>query len=69
LLEDNLGIKLRTEGEEEPDLSQTQTDIAALTGQNPIGAGNAVQKPQPVAENLMQTVPQIAGGDNRKMVM
>jgi len=67
LLEENLGIKLNAEGDEEPNLDNTQTNIAAITGQNPIGPGGTVQKTQPVAENLMQTVPQISGGDNRRL--
>jgi hypothetical protein len=66
-LEENLGIKLNAEGDEEPNLDNTQTNIAAITGQNPIGPGGTVQKTQPVAENLMQTVPQISGGDNRRL--
>jgi hypothetical protein len=68
LLEETLGIKLRTEAEEEPDLSQTQTDIAALTGQNPIGNNAGIQKQQPVAENLIQTVPQMPSGDTRTQI-
>jgi len=40
-------------------------DQNALTGQNPIGNNGVIQKPQEVPENLMSTMPQVAGGDNR----
>jgi hypothetical protein len=64
-MEQLLGMKLRSEGEEEENLEGAGFDQNALTGQNPIGNNGVVQKPQQVPENLMSTMPQVAGGDNR----
>jgi hypothetical protein len=69
LMEETLGMKLRTESEEQPDLSQTSFDQSALTGMNPIGNNNVIQKPQQTPEGLMQNVPQQPSGDSRKTVI
>lgn len=70
LMEQTLGMKLRAADEEDQDLEGMAFDQQALTGMNPIGNNNVVQKPQQVPpENLQATVPQVAGGDNRKLVI
>jgi len=69
LMEETLGIKLRTETEE-GSLENAMFDQQALTGMNPVGNNNTVQKPQQVQpENLQSTVPAVAGGDNRNIVI
>jgi hypothetical protein len=69
-MEQTLGMKLTTEDEDQPDLANTSFDQQALTGMNPIGNNNVVQKPQQTPpENLQATVPQVAGNDNRKLVI
>jgi hypothetical protein len=66
LMEQTLGLKLTAEGED--DMQDAKIDPASVTGQNPIGNNDTVQKPQQVPENLMSTMPQFAGKDNRRAV-
>ena len=68
LMEQTLGMKLTAEGEEDQDLEGEQFDPASITGQNPVGNNDVIQKPQQVPDNLMSTMPQFAGGDNRKAI-
>lgn len=67
LMEQTLGMKLKSENEE--DMQGAQFDPASITGQNPVGNNQTVQKPQQTPEALMQNVPQVAGRDNRKLVI
>jgi hypothetical protein len=68
LMEDVLGMKLRTEDEEKmEDESQGAMDGAIMNQINPIGNGNVVQTPTATPENLQQTVPQMPSGDPRSV--
>jgi hypothetical protein len=69
LMEQTLGIKLTTEGEEEQDLVGTQFNQEVLNGQNPVGNNSTIQTQNPVPSNLQSTVPQIPGGDSRGVVI
>lgn len=66
LMEQTLGMKLKSDDQ---DLAGTQFDQSAITGQNPIGNNDVIQKPQQLPPGLMQNVAQMAGGDNRKTVI
>jgi len=67
LLEQILGFKLQTEGEEVDEFAGT---IAPTVSQiNPVGAGGTVQTPTAIPSNLMGTVPQTPGGDQRGLIL
>jgi len=67
LMEQTLGMKLSAEDEEQ-DMNGLQFDQNAITGLNPIGQNDTIQKPQQTPDNLMSTVPKVAGNDNRRLV-
>lgn len=67
LMEQTLGMKLSAEDEEQI-MDGMQFDQAAITGLNPIGQNDTIQKPQQTPDNLMSTVPKVAGNDNRRLV-
>lgn len=67
-MEQLLGFKLTAPDNGEGMMLQPQFDVNSITGQNPIGETAAVQKPQQTPENLINTMPQMSGGDNRKAV-
>jgi len=64
MMEQTLGMKLTTSGEE---FAAKQAQIIPPTAINPVGQGGAVQVPTGVAENLMGTVPQMPNMDSRKV--
>jgi hypothetical protein len=69
LMEQTLGMKLRTEDEVQ-NLQGAQFDQQALAGTNPVGNNNTIQMPQSqVPDGLMQNVPQQPGNDNRNVVI
>jgi hypothetical protein len=73
LMEETLGMKLTSSEEEmeamQPPIEQAQFDQSALTGLNPVGNNDVVQKPQQTPEGLMNNVPQMPGGDSRGLVI
>jgi hypothetical protein len=69
LMEQTLGMKLKSEGEEEAELANATFDQSSMTAMNPIGNNEVIQKPQQVQENLASTVPQQPSGDSRGTVI
>jgi len=66
-MEQLLGMKLKSEGEEEESLEGAFFDPTSTNGMNPIGNNQVIQKPQQVPANLMNTVPQMPDNDSRKV--
>lgn len=63
LFEDLLGFKLQTDDEEMTGEMEGMMDTIGLNSINPIGNNETVQTPT----NLQQTVPQMPGGDSRRV--
>lgn len=69
LMEDILGMKLRTPEEDISNKQGETFDNELMNRLNAIGQGNTVQTPQATPDNLQQTVPQMPNRDSRKVVM